>query len=127
MFSTVKVQAGLVAGDVVAWDASTNTFNKTSSLATPLGVLTEDAQEAQLFDVETQQPVPQGFHVAPVSFAGVAFARASRDIPLEGGELMVEEGGVYVDNSADGMGIICPLPFDQEPKKAGELVMVHVR
>lgn len=127
MFSVVKVKSGLLAGDVVAWDESQQLFDKTNSQATPLGVLSEDAQEAQIFDVETQQPVLQGFHVAPVSFAGIAFARASRDIPVEGGELQVEEGGVYVDNNADGPGIVCPLPYDQSSRLAGDLVMVHIR
>jgi|GEM_PF-3367959 len=127
MFSVVKVEQNLKAGDVVAFDPSTQTFNLSSSLATPLGVLSEDAQEAQEFDVETQSYIGLGYYVAPVSFAGIGLAKASRDIPVEGGELMVENGMVYVDNDANGAGIICPLPHDQEPKLAGELVMVHIR
>ena len=127
MFSVVKVQAGLVRGDVVAFDPSQGVFAPSSSLATPLGVLSEDAREAADFNMETQTPVPLGYHVAPVSFAGVAFARCSRDVPDEGGELMVEDGKVYVDNNADGAGIICPLPHDQSSRLAGDLVMVHIR
>lgn len=127
MFSVVKVQAGLVRGDVVAFDAEQGVFAPSSSLATPLGVLNEDAREAADFNMETQTPVPLGYHVAPVSFAGVAFARCSRDVPDEGGELMVENGKVYVDNNADGAGIICPLPHDQSSRLAGDLVMVHIR
>ena len=127
MFSVVKVQPGLVHGDVVAFDPSQGVFALSSSLATPLGVLSEDAQEAQSFNAETQTYEPLGYHVAPVSFAGVAFARCSRDIPDEGGELMVENGQVYVDNEANGAGIICPLPHDQETRAAGSLVMVHIR
>lgn len=127
MFSVVKVEPTLKAGDVVAFDPATQTFNLSSSLATPLGVLSEDAQEANIFDLETQTYVGQGYHIAPVSFAGIAFAKASRDIPDEGGELMVENGMVYVDNEANGAGIICPLPYDQEKRLAGSLVMVHIR
>lgn len=127
MFSVVKVEENLKSGDVVAFDQTTQTFNLSSSLATPLGVLSEDAQEAQEFDVETQTYVGLGYYIAPVSFAGIGFAKASRDIPSEGGELMVENGMVYVDNNADGAGIICPLPHDQESRLAGDLVMVHIR
>lgn len=127
MFSTVKVQPNLTAGSVVSFDPALGVFNLAQSLATPLGVLQEDAQEAMIFNMETGELDPQGHHVAPVSFAGVAFALASRDIPDEGGELMVEDGKVYVDNTADGAGIICPLPHDQEARLAGSLVMVHVR
>jgi hypothetical protein len=127
MFSVVKVQPNLVRGAVVAFDPLQGVFTHSSSLATPLGVLSEDAQEAQSFNVETQTYEPLGYYVAPVSFAGVAFARCSRDIPDEGGELMVENGQVYVDNDANGAGIVCPLPHDQESRKAGSLVMVHIR
>lgn len=91
------------------------------------GVLQEDAQEAMIYNLETGELDPQGYQVAPVSFAGIAWALASRDIPDEGGELMVEDGKVYVDNNADGAGIICPLPHDQETRLAGSLVMVHIR
>lgn len=127
MFSVVKVQPHLTTGSVVSFDPALGVFNLAESLATPLGVLQEDAQEAMIFNLETGEMDSQGYHVAPVSFAGVAFARCSRDIPNEGGELMVEDGAVYVDNNADGAGIICPLPHDQEPRLAGSLVMVHVR
>lgn len=127
MFSTVKVPSNLTAGSVVSFDPATGVFNLAETLATPLGVLQEDAQEAMTFNLETQEQVSLGYHVAPVSFAGIAWAIASRDIPDEGGELMVEAGKVYVDNSADGAGIISPLPHDQETRLAGTLVMVHIR
>jgi len=127
MFSVVKVQPNLTAGSVVSFDPALGVFTPAQTLATPLGVLQEDAQEAMNFNLETGELDPQGYQVAPVSFAGVAFAVASRDIPDEGGELMVENGAVYVDNDADGAGIICPLPHDQETRLAGSLVMVHVR
>jgi hypothetical protein len=127
MFSVVKVEQNLKAGDVVSFDQEKNTFNLSNSLATPLGVLSEDPQKAHIFNLETQQIEEQDYYVAPVSFAGIAFAKASRDIPDEGGELMVENGMVYVDNEANGAGIICPLPYDQEKRLAGSLVMVHIR
>lgn len=127
MFSVVKVQPTLTVGSVVAFDPSLGVFAPSSSLATPLGVLQEDAQEAMIYNLETGELDPQGYYVAPVSFAGIAWALASRDIPDEGGELMVEDGKVYVDNNADGAGIICPLPHDQETRLAGSLVMVHIR
>lgn len=117
MFSIVKVSPSLNVGSVVAFDPVLGIFALSSSLSTPLGVLREDAR----LDEES------GDWIAPVSFAGIAWALASRDIPDEGGELMVEDGKVYVDNSADGAGIICPLPHDQTSRAAGQLVMVHIR
>lgn len=117
MYSVVKTAPNLTAGTVVAFNAAEGVFIPTSSLATPLGVLQTDAY----------QDNQNGAWIAPVSFAGIAWALASRDIPDEGGELMVENGAVYVDNNADGAGIICPLPHDQSTRLAGSLVMVHVR
>lgn len=115
MFVTVKVSGPLNKGDVVAWNGSS--FGLATSLGTPLGVLSETAT----LDTESN------LYYAPVIFAGIAWAISSRAIPDEGGELQVENGQVYVDNSADGAGIISPLPKGQSTRNAGELVMIHIR
>ena len=115
MFVTVRVSGQLNKGDVVAFDGSV--FGLASSLATPLGVLSENAT------LDTND----NLYYAPVIFAGIAWATSSRSIPNEGGELQVENGRVYVDNSADGAGIISPLPKGQNTRNSGELVMVHIR
>ena len=115
MFCTVRTTSGLQAGDVVSWSGSE--FALSSSLATPLGVLVESST----LDAD------DNFNYAPVTFAGVAWGRCSRDIPQEGGELQVENGRVYVDNSANGAGIIAPLPKGQAARVAGDLVMIHIR
>ena len=115
MFVTVQVSTQLHKGDVVAWNGSS--FGLATSLATPLGVLSEDA----ILDTESN------LYYAPVIFAGIAWATSSRAIPNEGGELQVENGQVYVDNSADGAGIISPLPKGQPSRVSGELVMIHIR
>lgn len=117
MFSVVKVSSNLEQGTMVAFNADLGVFAPSSSLATPLGVLQEASRQDEV----------SGQWIARVAFAGVAWALASRDIPDEGGELMVENGKVYVDNTADGAGIICPLPHDQTSRAAGQLVMVHIR
>ena len=115
MFCIVKVSGLLEVGDVVSWYNSS--FGLASNLSAPLGVVTETAK----LDVES------GSYYAPVIFAGIAWAKCSRDIPDQGGELQVENGQVYVDNSADGAGIVSPLPKDQSSRVQGELVMIHIR
>lgn len=115
MWVTVKVNSSVIVGECVAWDDSQ--YSHASSLATPLGVVIE----APTIDDDTQE------YYAPVQFAGISWAKASRDIPDEGGELMVESGGVYVDNSADGAGIIAPLPRGQATRISNDLVMIHIR
>ena len=115
MWVTVKVNSSVIVGECVAWDGSQ--YSHASSLATPLGVVIE----APTLDDDTSE------YYAPVQFAGIAWAKASRDIPNEGGELMVESGGVYVDNNANGAGIIAPLPKGQSTRVSNDLVMIHIR
>ena len=117
MFCTVKVSDQLTRGDVVAWNEELNVFGLASTMATPLGVLSEDSS----LDDESNT------YYAPVIFAGIAWARGSRSMPDQGGEMQVENGKVYVDNSADGAGIIAPLPRGQAARPSDALVMIHIR
>tara|TARA_Y100000592_G_C5471725_1_gene319859 strand:- start:1801 stop:2154 length:354 start_codon:yes stop_codon:yes gene_type:complete len=117
MFCIVKVSGSLAVGDVVSWDSSSSSFGLASNLSTPLGVVSEAAK----FDDE------YGSYFASVIFAGIAWAKCSRSIPDQGGELQVENGKVYVDNNANGAGIISPLPKGQSSRELGELVMIHIR
>lgn len=117
MFSIVKVNENILKGDVVTWDETSQSFVIATSQAAPLGVADEDAR-----DIDGQVG-----KFAAVKFAGLAFAKASRVIPISGGEMQVENGKVFVDNTANGSGIICPLPFDQSEKQPGDLVLVHIR
>jgi hypothetical protein len=115
MFCTVKVSSALRKGDVVSW--GTNSFTLASSLASPLGVLSEDAT------LDDDSSV----YYAPVIFAGIAWATSSQNIPDEGGELQIQNGRVYVDNNANGAGIIAPLSRGQTSRSQGEMVMIHIR
>lgn len=117
MFSIVKVHESIVKGDVVTWSDADQMFVLATTQHAPLGVADEDARTLDNHD---------GFYAA-VKYAGLTFAKASREIPISGGEMQIENGGVYVDNNANGHGIICPIPFDQTVKPAGELVLIHIR
>ena len=117
MFCTVKLSEQLIRGDVVAWNEELSAFGLASTMSTPLGVLSEDST----LDDELNA------YYAPVIFAGIAWAPSSRSIPDQGGEMQVENGKVYVDNSADGAGIIAPLPRGQASRNADTLVMTHIR
>jgi hypothetical protein len=116
MFVRVKVSENVVKGNVVTFNSEISKFDLASSMAKPLGVVIEEPFVSS-----------EGYLVAAVGFAGEGFAIASRDIPEEGGELNVESGMVYVDNTANGEGIILPLPYDQTQKVAGDMVMVYIR
>ena len=118
MFCVVEVDNGLQIGDVVAWNGVK--FAIATNLNSPLGVLIEPAS----LNADDNK------NYAPVRFAGVAWARSSRDIPNQGGEFTVENGRIYVNDSNDitgGGGIVSPLPRGQSSRVAGDLVMIHIR
>ena len=116
MFVSVKVPQNISVGDIVSYDSTTQLFTQASSAATLMGVIVESTTQDE-----------DGHYYAPVTFAGIAWARASRDIPDEGGVLNVESGGVYVDSSSSSNSIISPLPKGSNSRLVGELIMICVR
>jgi len=113
----VKCDSTVKAGDVLTFDSSSQLWVKASSLATPLGVSREDAVQRE----------GQDYYFTPMVQQGACTAKASRDILNEGGELNVENGAVYVDNTTDGCGIIVPNNIDYPPRVAGDLVTIVIR
>ncbi len=113
----VKCDSAVKEGDVLTFDSSSQLWAKASSLSTPLGVAREDAVQRE----------GQDYFFTPLAMQGACIAKASRDIPNEGGELNVENGAVYVDNSADGCGIVVPNNIDYPNRVAGGLVTVIIR
>ena len=117
MYLLVKCNESVLTGDVLHFNTQSQIWEKTSTMDSPICVAEKDAQVWS----------EGGFFVKAV-FAGQVLARASRDIPQQGGELQVESGGVYVDNSANGCGIICPQFIDKiSQRSAGDLVQVIIR
>lgn len=116
MFCTVKLNSELALGTVVQFDSANQSWGTATSHSDMIGVV----QQAPKQDDD-------GIWWAQVTFAGITHALASQAIPNEGGELNVSNGAVFVDNTADGCGIIAPLARGQETRNAGDLVMVHLR
>ena len=116
MFLKVYCQSDIVVGDVLHFNSVSQLWEKATTIDHPLCVARTDAIVRE-----------EGYSVEGV-FAGACFAKASRSIPAQGGELQVENGAVYVDNSANGPGIVCPQFIDNsDPRNAGDLVQVVVR
>lgn len=75
--------------------------------------------------VQTQE---DGSFMIRLHTAGDVEARASRDIPDDGGTLGLEVGGVYVDPApAIPRGIVSPVASGQSSRAAGDLVLIHLR
>lgn len=118
MFVRVKVDSSLSVGDAVSFDATAQSWALAVDLSALVGVLRTKPIQAEDDDYST----------AEVVFSGLAYARATRDIPAEGGMMSIEAGGVYVGAASDACGVIAPAPYNAAaPRLAGELVMVHLR
>mgnify|MGYP001463015673 FL=1 len=118
MWIKVKCLQDITKGDVLSYNTSQQLWSKSSSLTTPLGVARKDA---------VLKPETDDIYIVEIQLQGQVEAKASRDIPDEGGELNVENGMVYVDNNANHDGIICPNFLDQPPRASGNLVTVIIR
>ena len=118
MFVTIKLNSSLPLGSAVQYDTSAQAYISASSNTYPLGVIIRAAQQ----DSETQ------VWTARACFGGTCYALAHADIPDEGGALSVVSGGVQVSSASDNhSGVISPLSFGDPSRKAGNLVMVHLR
>ena len=119
MFIKCSVASTLNIGDIVQYDSASSTWVAlTSPSANPWGVVVS----APVSD-ETEG---SSLYLARVQFAGACLAKASRDIPNDGGSLAVESGGVYVDASGD-CGLVAPNAYNQAARSANSLVMIHIR
>lgn len=119
MYLKVYCSNDVQTGDVLHYNSTSQLWERANTIDHPVCVASENAT---LRNEETNQ------HAVKAVFAGAVFAKASRSIPVQGGELQVENGAVYVDNSANGPGIVCPQFIDNsDPRNAGDLVQVVVR
>lgn len=116
MFVAVKLSANHPIGSVVAYSSTAQAWDLALNVVSPLGVV----------EVVSQDPDTLEWW-GNVRLAGTAYALADRAIPDEGGEMTVNNGKVYVDNSADHAGIVAPLPRGQASRVENNLVMVHIR
>ena len=117
MFCIVKLSESLEVGTVVQYDTTENKWTTAISHQDTIGVVSQPSHQ----DEENEE------WWAQVTFAGVAFALADRDIPDQGGKLNVSGGKVFVDNSSGGNGIIAPIARGQNTREANDLVMVDIR
>jgi|TARA_A100001201_G_scaffold119072_1_gene102638 hypothetical protein len=116
MFLKVYCPSDIVAGDVLHFNSTSQLWERATTIDHPICV------------ARTSAVVRDAGYSVDAVFAGAVFAKASRSIPVQGGELQVENGAVYVDNNANGQGIICPQFIDNtDARNAGDLVQVVIR
>lgn len=113
VFYKVYCPSDIVKGDVLSYNETTLLWERATSPESTVGIARTDAVVRN-----------SGFSVELV-LSGFTEAKASRSIPTQGGNLHLENGQVYVDNSTKGLGVICPqLIDDSTERNAGDLVFV---
>jgi len=118
MYTRLKVSESLEAGAVVSFDASSQSWIDATDISALVGIVKTVPSQAEGDD----------FYTSEIVFSGLAYAKASRGIPAEGGMMAVESGGVYAGAVAAACGVIAPQPYNgATPRLAGELVLVHLR
>ena len=120
MYVTVKCNESLTIGQVVAYSSVTDQWEIATSISEEISVV-KSAPENNGTDEAPQ-------HVCKIIVSGVASCLASRDIPVEGGQLNVENGKVFVDNSLiETAGFIVPKDINESDRVANSLVRIVLR
>lgn len=120
MYVTVKCNQSLTVGQVVAYSSSTNQWELASSLSEEISTV-------------KSLPVNNGTDESPeyvckITVSGPTYCYASRDIPIQGGQLNVENGKVFVDNSlTESAGFIAPKDINENDRLANSLVRIVLR
>ena len=114
MFVFLEVENNVQRGHIVYYNSSVQKWAIASDDNSLVGVVSSDPENSE------------DKVIAKVIFAGSAYAIADRAIPDEGGNLAVQNGKVYVDNTKD-CGIISPSILNMDQRQENDLVMVHIR
>jgi hypothetical protein len=120
MYVTVKCNQFLAVGQVVAYSSSTNQWEIASSLSEEISVV-KSTPENNGTDENPE-------YVCKIIVSGPAYCTASRDIPIQGGELNVENGKVFVDNSlAQSWGFIVPKDINEADRVPDSTIKIVLR
>lgn len=112
----LKSASDIKKGDVLTYDSASSTYIRATNMNTPLYVAMNDSEQAE-----------DSFYYVKGKIQGQIEAKASRDIPEEGGFIAVENGAIYVDNNMDSCGIIWQNFIDAPARKAGDLITITLR
>lgn len=120
MYVTVKCNQSLTIGQVVAYSSLANQWEVASSLSEEISIV----KSTPTNNGTDESPE----YVCKITISGPAFCYASRAIPIEGGQLNVEGGKVFVDNSlTESAGFIAPKDINESDRLVDSLVRVVLR
>lgn len=119
MFLIIKCSSDIKKGDVLEFDSINQMWIKSTSGASVISVAREDANIREIDGVDV--------HVVASIFAGIAYAKASRDISSQGGRLGVENGAVYIIDQSDSRCVVLPADINVTSRSIDSLVRVNIR
>lgn len=120
MYVTVKCNQNLLVGNVVAYSSNSDQWELATSISEEISVV----KEAPTNNGSDENPE----YVCKIIVSGVAYCIASRNIHIAGGQLNIENGMVYVDNSlTESAGFIVPKDINEADRVAGSAVRVVLR
>lgn len=120
MYVTVKCNQSLQIGELVSYSSLTNQWEVASSLSEEISVV-KSTPENNGTDESPE-------YVCKIIVSGPAYCFASRDIPIQGGQLNIENGKVFVDNSlVESSGFIVPKDINEADRVANSLIKIVLR
>jgi hypothetical protein len=120
MYVTVKCNQSLIVGQVVAYSSSSDQWEVASSLSEEISIVKSNPEN------NGTDESPE--YVCKITVSGPAYCTASRDIPVQGGELNVENGKVFVDNSLNqSWGFIVPKDINEADRVTDSIIKVVLR
>lgn len=120
MYVTVHCNQSLNVGDVVSYSSSSNQWELATNISEEISVV-KSTPENNGTDESPE-------YICKIIVSGVAYCSASRAIPIEGGQLNVESGKVYVDNTlTESPGFIVPKDINEADRVADSTIRIILR
>lgn len=120
MYVTVQCSESLQVGDVVSYNSNSNQWELASNISEDISVVKTSPEN------NGTEENPE--YICKIIVSGVASCFASRVIPIEGGQLNIENGKVYVDNSlTESAGFIVPKDINEADRVVDSLVRIVLR
>jgi hypothetical protein len=120
MYVTVRCNQSLTVGQVVSYSSSTNQWEVANSISEEISVV----KDMPYNNGTDENPE----YVCKIIVAGPVRCFASRDIPVQGGQLNIENGKVFVDNSlTESTGFIVPKDINEADRVVDSSVVIVLR
>ena len=118
MYVTVQCDESLIIGDVVSFNELNQKWQKATTLTEEISVVKTSPNLDEVNNIYT----------CKIIVSGSARVFAAQDIPIQGGQLNVSDGKVFVDNSlVESPGFIVPKDINETDRLINSEVVIVIR